>query len=106
MKQPSVEKTVTVENVQGLHARPADMLVKLANQFKSKIEITKDGEAVDGKSILSVLSLAAEKGTNLQIRASGGDAEQAVTAIESLFLRRFDEDRLETNVGTKEEENE
>lgn len=84
-------RLVTIRNPQGLHARPADMIVRLALQFQSKIEIVRNGERFDGKSILSLMTLAAEQGTQLLLQAHGPDAEEALAALESLFGRGFDE---------------
>ena len=83
---------VVVANPQGLHARPADMFVKLAMQFQSTIEVIKDRERVDGKSILSILTLAAGQGEELQIEAKGPDAEEAVRALEEQISKNFADD--------------
>jgi len=83
---------VLVANPQGLHARPADMFVKLAMQFQSTIEVIKDRERVDGKSILSILTLAAGQGEELQIEAKGPDAEEAVRALEEQISKNFADD--------------
>ena len=91
MSQRVASRSVVVLNSQGLHARPADMLVKLASEFDADIEIVKNGEHVNGKSILSVITLAAEQGTQLSITANGSDAEDAVAALAELFGRAFDE---------------
>ena len=85
-------KNVTVANAYGLHARPAAELVKLANTFKSEILVAKDGLEVNGKSIMGVMMLAAEKGSILQIRAIGVDAQEAVEALAALVARGFGED--------------
>ena len=82
---------MVVTNPQGLHARPADVFVKPASQYQSTIEVIKDGERVDGKSILAILTLAAVQGTQLQIEATGPDAEDALIALRSWSLRNFDE---------------
>jgi phosphocarrier protein len=82
---------VTVVNPQGLHARPAHAFVTLANQFQSNIEIIKDGEPVDGKSILSILTLAAVHGSHLALRATGDDAAEAIEALAGLIEQGFDE---------------
>ena len=92
MTQITASRTVTVVNPQGLHARPVDQFVKLAVQFKSKIEVVKAGERVDGKSILSVLTLAAEQGTQLSIEATGHDAEEALEALTGLIESGFAEE--------------
>jgi len=95
MAEITVSKTVTVLNPQGLHARPVDLFVKLANQFDARIEVIKDGERVDGKSILSVLTLAAEQDAQLLIEAFGPDAEVAVNALVELVESGFtDEDQI------------
>ena len=92
MSEQKAQRTVTVTNPQGLHARPADMFVKLANRYQSKIEIIKDSERVDGKSILALLTLAAGEGTKLSIEATGSDAEQALDALVELVAQNFAED--------------
>ena len=91
MSQTPLNRTVTVVNPQGLHARPADLLVRMANQYESSILIAKDGEAVDCKSILSLLTLGAAQGTELTLTADGADAEQALNAIGQLFESGFDD---------------
>ncbi|HEY1603767.1 MAG TPA: HPr family phosphocarrier protein [Pirellulales bacterium] len=92
MNEQKSQRTVVVTNPQGLHARPADMFVKLASRFESRIEIVKDSERVDGKSILAILTLAATAGTTLSIEASGSDAEQALDALAELVAHNFAED--------------
>ncbi len=84
-------RTVVVSSPQGLHARPADMLVRMANQFQSTITLGRGGESVDCKSILSLLTLGATQGTELFLKAEGDDAESAIELIEPFFLRGFDE---------------
>ncbi len=92
MSSSPLSRTVTVINPQGLHARPADLLVRLANQFESTISIgIKNGEVVDCKSILNLLTLAAAKGTTLTLSASGTDAAEALRLIGELFEAGFDE---------------
>ena len=86
------EQSVTVNNSEGLHARPADQFVRLAMQFDSEITVCKHGvDAVDGKSILSILTLCATRGTELIIRAQGDDAEDAVCQLSKLVELGFDE---------------
>jgi phosphocarrier protein HPr len=92
MNQHALRRTVTVKNPQGLHARPADMFVKLANQYEAKIELLKGSVRVDGKSILGILTLAAGPGTALEIEASGSDAQQALEALAELIASEFTED--------------
>lgn len=91
MAERCTHRLVTVCNPQGLHARPADMFVRLAVQYASHIEIVKDGERYNGKSILALLTLAAEQGTELVLQADGPDAEEALVALAELFGRGFDE---------------
>ena len=79
-----ITKTVTVVNPEGIHMRPADMFVRLANQFSSVVEVTKDGQTVDGKSILGILTLSANEGSQIDIGASGDDAELAIAALTHL----------------------
>ncbi|MCH8029036.1 MAG: HPr family phosphocarrier protein [Candidatus Dadabacteria bacterium] len=80
-----------MKNRLGLHARAAAQLVNVANNFASDITLSKDGYEVNGKSILGVLSLAAIKGTTIQIDASGADAEQVLNEIEELVESGFGE---------------
>lgn len=86
-----VVKEVIVQNTLGLHARPAAMIVKVANQFKSEIFLEKDGEKINGKSIMGVMMLAASKGSKVKLMAKGDDAEEAVNALEAVFLKKFGE---------------
>lgn len=86
-----VERNVTVKNKLGLHARPAAEIVKIAGRFKSQITILRDDMEVNGKSIMGVMMLTAEKGTTLTVRAEGDDADQALDAIEELVDGKFGE---------------
>jgi phosphocarrier protein len=85
-------ESVTVANVYGLHARPAAEFVKLAGTFESEIMVSKDGLEVNGKSIMGVMMLAAEKGSTIQIRARGTDAREAVEALVRLVTDGFGEE--------------
>ncbi|HVE80087.1 MAG TPA: HPr family phosphocarrier protein [Gemmatimonadaceae bacterium] len=87
----SVERTVQIVNRQGLHARPAAEIVKLAARYKSDITLQRDDLEVNGKSIMGVMMLAAEYGSSLQLRASGDDAQQAVDALAQLIANKFGE---------------
>jgi phosphocarrier protein HPr len=89
MSEVKLTRTVVVANSQGLHARPANLIMKLANQYQSRIELVKGNERVDGKSILEILTLGAEPGTNLIIEAAGPDAEAALEALAELFASKF-----------------
>ena len=85
-------KTVTVSNRQGIHARPAHAIATLASRYKANIEIVRDSTVADGKSILAIMTLAAQQGTMLLLRASGEDAADAVLAVERLIASGFGED--------------
>jgi len=82
---------VEIVNRAGMHARPAAELVKLAGRFNASIVLEKDGLEVNGKSIMGVLMLAAERGSRLKIRADGDDAEEALSQLCALVERGFDE---------------
>lgn len=84
-----VEREMTVVNELGLHARPAGEFVKLATKFESNISVSKDGADVNGKSIMGVMTLAAECGSLLTVRAEGVDAEEAIAALERLVANGF-----------------
>ncbi|MGA9363516.1 MAG: HPr family phosphocarrier protein [Bacteroidota bacterium] len=86
-----VEREVTIKNRTGLHTRPAATLVKLAAKFKSDFFIYKDGLQINGKSIIGVMTLAAEQGSRLILRFNGEDEEQAAEAIVELFEKGFEE---------------
>ena len=85
------ERRVRIPNRMGMHARPAAEFVKLAAKFRSEIQVGKDGFAVNGKSIMGVMMLAAEQGSELHITAEGPDATEAVAALEDLVARGFGE---------------
>ena len=85
------ERSVTVANRNGLHARPAAEVVKLAARYKSDITLVRDDLEVNGKSIMGVMMLAAEYGSKLLLRASGPDADQAVGALADLISGKFGE---------------
>ena len=87
-----VERTVTVVNDLGLHARPSAALVEVAGQFKCAVNISKEGgDPVNGKSILGIMTLAVEHGSALTIHCEGEDAEDAAEALAALVGRGFDE---------------
>lgn len=85
------ERTVTIVNKLGLHARPAAEIVKTAARFKSDITIIRDELEVNGKSIMGVMMLAAECGSAILIRAEGADADAALVALEALVAAKFGE---------------
>ena len=86
-----IEKDITIINKYGLHARAAAKFVSTASAFQSDIQLCKENDWVDGKSIMSVMMLAASKGVTLQFRIEGSDEEAAIQAIEELIANRFDE---------------
>jgi phosphocarrier protein HPr len=88
----AMTKDFTVSNKLGMHARPAAMFVKTANRFQCDISVEKDGEKVNGKSIMGLMMLAAGPGSTLTVHAEGHDASQALAELEVLLQRKFDED--------------
>jgi phosphocarrier protein HPr len=91
MSNGKLNRSVMVANPQGLHVRPASLIVKLTSQYQSRIEIIKDNSRIDGKSILDILTLGAPQGTNLVIEAEGPDAGSALEALAELFASNFGE---------------
>jgi phosphocarrier protein len=87
-----IEKEITIINRLGLHARPAAMFVRIAGRYRSEIWVEKEGEQINGKSIMGLMMLAAGQGSKLLIRCEGPDADKAMEEIEDLINRRFDED--------------
>jgi phosphocarrier protein len=85
-------KDFLVSNKLGIHARPAAMFVKTANRFSCDIFVEKDGEKVNGKSIMGLMMLAAGPGSRLTVHAQGQDAQQALSELEGLIQRKFDEE--------------
>jgi phosphocarrier protein HPr len=85
-------KELTVLNKLGMHARPAAMFVKTANRFSCDIFVEKDGEKINGKSIMGLMMLAAGPGSKLLLHVCGADAAQAITELEALVNRKFDEE--------------
>jgi phosphocarrier protein len=86
------ERTFTVLNKLGLHARPAALFVQTTHKFKCQVRVIRDGQEVDGKSIMGILTLAAEHGAKLTIVADGPDEEILLNTLNDLFLKKFDED--------------
>jgi phosphocarrier protein len=85
-------KDFLVANKLGIHARPAAMFVKVANRFACDVLVEKDGETVNGKSIMGLMMLAAGPGSKLTIHADGHDASAALAELEALMKRKFDEE--------------
>jgi len=89
-----VKKELTVKNKTGLHARPAALFVQKANKYESDITIIKDDQEVNGKSIMGILMLAAEKGAKITIIAEGDDAETAMEELSEILLNDIESDTL------------
>jgi len=88
----SVVRELVIGNKLGLHARPAAMFVRVANRFQSDIIVEKDGEEINGKSIMGLMLLAAGCGSRLKVTCTGSDAGDLVQALEELIARKFDEE--------------
>jgi phosphocarrier protein len=88
----AVRREFTVPNKLGIHARPAAMFVKAANRFTSSVLVEKDGETVNGKSIMGLMMLAAGPGSKITVSCEGDDSAQALNEIEAVIKRKFDED--------------
>jgi len=86
------KKEFTIINKLGIHARPAAQFVKTANRFQADVFVEKDGEEVDGKSIMGLMMLAAGHGSVIIVNSTGPDAEAAIDAIGDLIARKFEED--------------
>ncbi|MBF0253730.1 MAG: HPr family phosphocarrier protein [Candidatus Omnitrophica bacterium] len=84
-----MKKTVVVRNPMGLHARPASVFVKIANQYDADVHVAKDGQSVNGKSIMGILMLAAEQGSEVSMETTGPEAAAAMEALEA-FLTSVD----------------
>ena len=87
-----VEKDIAVINRLGLHARPAAMFVRIASRYRCEVWVAKEGEEVNGKSIMGLMMLAAGQGSKLRLRCEGPDAEKALVDLEELINARFHED--------------
>src|SRR5881628_303494 len=87
-----ITREYTVNKKLGIHARPAALFVRVASKFQSDITVEKDGEQVNGKSIMGLMMLAAGQGSKLKIIAEGPDAETAVRELGQLFAQKFNED--------------
>jgi phosphocarrier protein HPr len=82
---PLIKKELVVKNKQGLHARPAAVFVQIANKFDARITVRHDEEEVNGKSIMGILMLGAEKGSLIVVEADGVDAQEALGELEKLI---------------------
>ena len=86
------QREFVVQNKLGIHARPAAMFVKIANRFGCDIFVEKDGEKINGKSIMGLMMLAAGPGCKIKVDCEGDDSQAALLEIEALMKRKFDED--------------
>lgn len=87
-----IERSLVVTTPMGLHARPAALFVRTAHKFQSSLKVIKDDVEVDGKSIMGLLTLAAEGGATMRLVADGPDEAELMEAMSELFQRKFDED--------------
>jgi phosphocarrier protein len=87
-----IEKEVTIVNRLGMHARPAAMFVRIASRYRSEVWVEKEGEQINGKSIMGLMMLAAGQGSKLKLCCEGPDAAKAVEELEQLVADKFNED--------------
>ena len=87
-----LEKEITIINRLGLHARPAAMFVRIASRYRSEVWVEKEGEQINGKSIMGLMMLAAGQGSKLTIRCVGVDADKVMEELEQLIQQKFNED--------------
>jgi phosphocarrier protein len=84
---PQLAKEIVVKNAQGLHARPAALFVQIASRYNSDVTIEKDGERVNGKSIMGILTLGVQPGVTLKLEANGDDADEVLEELEELLTK-------------------
>jgi phosphocarrier protein HPr len=101
MSENTHSRTVTIVNPPGLHLRPAKLFVEMASQYQCRIELIKDEMRIDGKSILSILTLGAAQGTQVSLEATGPDSQAAVNALAALIESGFPE---EHEIGSSTQE--
>ena len=89
--QEPVERTFMIGNKLGLHARPAAVFVQTANRFEASVEVQKENLKIDGKSIMGIMTLAAERGSSVTVRVTGKDAAAAMEALAKLIESNFGE---------------
>jgi len=88
-----LKRRIKIKNPQGLHARPASMFVKIANKYESEVTVRKGADVVNGKSIMGLMTLAANEGSVIEIEVSGSDAESAMAALEEFLSTDHEEDK-------------
>jgi phosphocarrier protein HPr len=91
-RRQKIEKEISIVNRLGLHARPAAMFVRISSRYRAEVWVAKEGEEVNGKSIMGLMMLAAGQGSKLRIRCEGPDADKAMEELEELIKARFNED--------------
>jgi len=91
MSPPALTRTETIVNQKGLHARAAAKFAETAGAFNAAISVSKDGQTVAAKSIMGLMMLAASPGSQIELSATGPDADQALEALSTLIQNRFDE---------------
>ena len=91
-RENKIEKDIAIVNRLGMHARPAAMFVRIASRYRCEVWVGKDGEEVNGKSIMGLMMLAAGQGSKLHIRCEGPDAQKALAELEELIVAKFNED--------------
>lgn len=89
----TARRKATIRNKLGLHARAATKLAKLTQEFEARIKVVQDGREVDASSVMCLLLLASGQGKEIEVMATGSDAEEAVSAVAALIEARFDEDQ-------------
>jgi len=87
-----LEKEIMIINRLGLHARPAAMFVRIASRYRSEVWVAKEGEQINGKSIMGLMMLAAGQGSKLTIKCEGPDADKVMEELEELIQQKFNED--------------
>jgi phosphocarrier protein HPr len=87
-----IEKEIMIINRLGLHARPAAMFVRIASRYRSEVWVEKEGERINGKSIMGLMMLAAGQGSKLTIYCEGADADKVLEELEELIQKKFNED--------------
>jgi len=87
-----IERTLTVRNNAGIHTRPASMIVRTASKFDADVFLRRDRYEINAKSVIGVMTLAAEQGATLTLAVDGGDEEEAANALEDLFENGFGEE--------------
>ena len=88
-----VQRKFKIKNIQGLHARPASMFVKIVNKYEAEITVKKGSESVSGKSIMGLMTLAANHGSTIEIKADGPDAEKVVEELEKFLSSDIDDEK-------------